>query len=126
MAASHNQIVEKSYRDQIAGINAHIVSLTNEKKELEEKLLEHIKNTNEHVYVIYANPSDTHHVAHNVGCFSTELQAQKFIPQSGYSYDSEDNVKWYYSVQKKEVGYVSERVLMTMDRSPPNFPYCGW
>jgi hypothetical protein len=125
MDTIHISILEKSYRDQIKDINTHMTNLSNTKTDLEKKLLQFLRNAYCHVYVIRAVPTGTRNLSHYVGCFSTELQAQKFIPPHSFSCNPEEGITWYYSVHKVESVIVSDSELMIMDQSPLNFPYTG-
>jgi hypothetical protein len=54
-------------------------------------------------YTILCRPSDGQHVAYTTGRFATYEEAKSRIPGSGTSFDCDDGVMWYYSVEKIEM-----------------------
>lgn len=73
-------------------------------------------------YKINCVPSDTRHVKHTRGVFSSKSLAQAYIPEGGKSRDDGDNVTWHYSVMKTKLSSDSE--AREVNLRPENFPYC--
>lgn len=104
-------------------------------REIEKKYADELKRLYEkydqcdlRFFTILATPSDTRHLSHHVGLFSSPEKAESVLPSSHTSHDSEDGVTWSYQVvmQKKEGRPSLQQLEKSLDHFPSNFPYTGW
>jgi hypothetical protein len=87
--------------------------------ELNDKM--HVECTS--VFAIKAKPSRNDHVEHYACFFSSEEKAIKRLPDLQQSHDYDDNVTWFYSVEKVSADRFN---LLNLDVVPRDFPYSGW
>jgi hypothetical protein len=93
----------------------------NKKKELIEPYNQEKRKEQDVYFTIRCIPGKSNHCTHTTGLFSTHQRAQDCLPECGYSYDSEDNCSWSYSIECIKSTKVSN-FYDELDKYPNRFP----
>jgi len=99
------------------------------KEEFEKIKIAKIQKDKKFYWAIYAEPSVVRHRAHIVARFSSHKKAERWMPQSRKSYDSDGDYyyAWYYTILQGNMSNLNDdQVLYIDDRPPSHFPYSGY
>lgn len=105
-------------------IQCRVDRYADEIHKLKEEKCKILREKYPQVWRIVATPSNKHHTKHSIGCFESEDQARKYIT-CGSSYDFDDNITWYYTLEKVNSDTIGDINILNMGKRPDDFPYIG-
>jgi hypothetical protein len=78
------------------------------------------------VWAVKCVPSDSSHIKHKVGYFTSRDNASEAVRGREQSTDFEDGVTWHYSFIEVLSKNISDDNMANLNPSSTNLPYTGW